>query len=129
MEESKALVHDDESGFLFAKEMLAGDVTAAVNFDRFMKHPEKGFIIMEMIELIETTLNYAKDIVPQNRDDEFVYPEAKECLGKLSKKYKIGMETVWIKQGFGGFATPMTQEEHPNYIVENLSEIIGIFQR
>ena len=49
MEESKALVHDDESGFLFAKEMLAGDVTAAVNFDRFMKHPEKGFIIMEYL--------------------------------------------------------------------------------
>ncbi len=31
-EESKALGHDDESGFQFAKEMLAGDVTAAVNF-------------------------------------------------------------------------------------------------
>lgn len=49
MEESKALGHDDESGFLFAKEMLCGDVTAAVNFDRFMKHPQKGFILMEYL--------------------------------------------------------------------------------
>lgn len=48
-EESKALGHDDESGFLFAQEMLAGDVTAAVNFDRFMRHPQQGFIIMEYL--------------------------------------------------------------------------------
>ncbi|MGN1202555.1 MAG: HAD family hydrolase [Eubacterium sp.] len=40
---------------------------------------------------------------------------------------KIGMKTVWIKQSLGGLSTPMTQEEQPNYIVENLSEIIGIF--
>jgi len=49
MEHSKELGHDDESGFLFAKEMLSGDVTAAVNFDRFMRHPEDGFIIMEYL--------------------------------------------------------------------------------
>ncbi|MGN1414350.1 MAG: hypothetical protein ACI4WY_08920 [Anaerovoracaceae bacterium] len=49
MEESKALGHDDASGFLFAKEMLNGDVTAAVNFDRLMKHPREGFIIMEYL--------------------------------------------------------------------------------
>lgn len=48
-EESKALGHDDESGFQFAQEMLAGDVTAAVNFDRFMRHPQQGFIIMEYL--------------------------------------------------------------------------------
>lgn len=49
MEQSKSLRHDDESGFLFAQEMLDGDVTAAVNFDRFMRHPQKGFIIMEYL--------------------------------------------------------------------------------
>lgn len=143
---------------------------------------------------------YGLTMAPWNSDDEFVYPEAEECLRKLSKKYKIGiianqvfgskerlekigllkyinlvvasaeegvakpdlrifeialnradckaeeavmvgdrldndivpankigMKTVWIKQGFGGLAVPLTQEEQPNYIVENLSEIIGIF--
>lgn len=49
MKESKVLGHEDESGFLFAREMLEGDITAAINFDRFMKHPEKGFIIMEYL--------------------------------------------------------------------------------
>lgn len=49
MKESKELGHDDESGFLFAKEMLSGDITAAVNFDRFMRHPQEGFIIMEYL--------------------------------------------------------------------------------
>lgn len=28
----KSLGHDDQSGFQFAREMLCGDVTAAVNF-------------------------------------------------------------------------------------------------
>lgn len=143
---------------------------------------------------------YGLTMAPWNSDDEFVYPEAEECLRKLSKKYKIGiianqvfgseerlekigllkyinlvvasaeegvakpdlhifeialskayckaeeavmvgdrldndivpankigMKTVWIKQGFGGLGVPLTQEEQPNYIVENLSEVIGIF--
>ena len=38
MMKSKALGHDDESGFKFAKEMLEGDVTAAINFDRIQKY-------------------------------------------------------------------------------------------
>lgn len=49
MKESKVLGHDDESGFLFAQEMLSGDVTSAINFDRFMRHPDIGFIIMEYL--------------------------------------------------------------------------------
>lgn len=40
---------------------------------------------------------------------------------------KIGMKTVWIKQGFGRFSVPNSKEEQPDYIVENLSEIIDIF--
>lgn len=34
---------------------------------------------------------YGLTIAPWNSDDEFVYPEAEECLRKLSKKYKIGV--------------------------------------
>lgn len=40
---------------------------------------------------------------------------------------KIGMTTVWIKQGFGKFAVPKLEEECPDYTVENLSEIIKLF--
>ena len=49
MNKSKILAHSDESGFLFAQEMLNGDITAAVNFDRIQKHPVKGYIIFEYL--------------------------------------------------------------------------------
>lgn len=34
---------------------------------------------------------YGLTMAPWNSDDEFVYPEAEECLRKLSEKYKIGI--------------------------------------
>lgn len=40
---------------------------------------------------------------------------------------KIGMKTVWVKQGFCKLGVPLAQEEQPNYIVENLSKVIGVF--
>jgi len=46
---SKSLSHDDSSGFEFAKEMLNGDVTAGINFDRVQRHPTKGYIIFEYL--------------------------------------------------------------------------------
>ena len=41
---------------------------------------------------------------------------------------KIGMTTVWIKQGFGSYAEPKTVEEQPNYIVNSLAEITEVFR-
>lgn len=49
MSVSKPLGHDDSSGFAFAREMLAGDVTAAINFDRIQRHPQYGYIIFEYL--------------------------------------------------------------------------------
>ena len=49
MSGSKALSQDDSSGFAFAQEMLDGDPTYAINFDRIQKHPEKGYIIFEYL--------------------------------------------------------------------------------
>lgn len=46
---SKALGNYDESGFEFTKELLDGDPTAAVNFDRIQKHPQAGYIIFEYL--------------------------------------------------------------------------------
>ena len=46
---SKQLMHNDDSGFDFVKEMLTGDVTAAINFDRLQKHPQYGYIIFEFL--------------------------------------------------------------------------------
>ncbi len=41
---------------------------------------------------------------------------------------KIGMTTVWIKQGFGSYAEPKTVEEQPDYIVNSLAEIAELFR-
>lgn len=49
---SKELTHDDESGFHFAKEMLDGDGTAAINFDRLQKHIDK-YIVFEYLRTKE----------------------------------------------------------------------------
>jgi len=46
---SKALGSDDISGFDFVKEILDGDPTFAINFDRLQKHPSKGYIIFEFL--------------------------------------------------------------------------------
>lgn len=145
---------------------------------------------------------YGLTMAPWNSDDEFVYPEAEECLRNLSKKYKIGiianqvfgseerlekigllkyinlvvasaeegvvkpdlrifeialskadckavesvmvgdrldndivpankigMKTVWIRQGFGGLAMPVSDDERADYTISNLrglEDILGI---
>ena len=38
----------------------------------------------------------------------------------------IGMRTVWIKQGFGGLGNPDKLSTFPDYIVENLSELLNL---
>lgn len=50
---SKSLGKDDSSGFEFAKEMLKGDPTYAINFDRIQKHPRRGYIIFEYLKCEE----------------------------------------------------------------------------
>lgn len=54
---SKELEHDDESGFQFAKEMLDGDETAAINFDRLQYHPVYGYILFEYLNCDESQQN------------------------------------------------------------------------
>jgi viroplasmin and RNaseH domain-containing protein len=49
LSKSKPLGFDDTSGFNFSKEMLDGDATSAINFDRLQNHPEKGYIIFEYL--------------------------------------------------------------------------------
>ena len=144
---------------------------------------------------------YGLKKAPWNSEDEFVYPEAENCLSVLSKHYKIGiianqelgseqrldklgllkyidlviasaeegvakpdlrifqialdcanckpeeavmvgdridndiipankigMTTVWIRQGFGGYAELKTVEEQPDYIVNTLAEITELFR-
>lgn len=49
MAHSKPLGISDESAFSFVKEILSGDPTFAINFDRLQKHPIYGYIIFEFL--------------------------------------------------------------------------------
>lgn len=40
---------------------------------------------------------------------------------------KVGMKTVWIKQGLGGLASAIHKNEQADYEIENLSELLAIF--
>ncbi len=48
-DKSKPLGHPDDSGWEFTVEMLDGDKTAAIDFDRLQYHPVKGYIIFEFL--------------------------------------------------------------------------------
>ena len=39
---------------------------------------------------------------------------------------KIGMTTVWIKQGFGSFAEPTEIKEQPDNTINNLNELLNL---
>ena len=39
----------------------------------------------------------------------------------------LGMKTVWLRQGFGALQTPKGPEYTPNYIIDSLTELPGIF--
>ncbi len=39
----------------------------------------------------------------------------------------LGMKTVWIRQGFGALQTPKGPEYTPDYIIDSLKELSGIF--
>jgi hypothetical protein len=49
MNSSKPLGHDDVSGFSFVQEILKGDPTFAINFDRLQQHPHLGYLIFEFL--------------------------------------------------------------------------------
>lgn len=40
---------------------------------------------------------------------------------------KVGMKTVWIKQGLGGLARAIHKEEQADYEIENLSKLLMLF--
>lgn len=40
---------------------------------------------------------------------------------------KLGMMTVWIKQGLGGLCEPKGIEEQPDYTISELAELIKLF--
>ena len=46
----------------------------------------------------------------------------------ISPAKKLGMKTVWIRQGFAIYQNPRNAEEQPDYIVDRLSDLKRIFK-
>lgn len=42
---------------------------------------------------------------------------------------KIGMKTIWIRQGFGKYWTIQDKKEEPDYIIDGLSELILLLEK
>ena len=41
---------------------------------------------------------------------------------------KLGMSTIWIRQGWGGMAEPISEEYEPDYSVNSLTEILNVLE-
>ncbi len=39
---------------------------------------------------------------------------------------RVGLKTIWIRQGFGGMANPLTEEDTPDCCVNNLMELFEL---
>ena len=39
---------------------------------------------------------------------------------------RVGLKTIWIRQGFGGMGTPAAEEEIPDCFVNNLQELLEL---
>ncbi|MCL2408477.1 MAG: HAD family hydrolase [Oscillospiraceae bacterium] len=72
------------------------------------------------LRIFETALAQA-NCAPENalmigdRLDNDIYPAK-----------KLGMKTIWIRQGFGGVPEPPSMEYEPDYTVNTLSDILEI---
>jgi HAD superfamily hydrolase (TIGR01662 family) len=42
---------------------------------------------------------------------------------------KIGMKTVWVKQGFGRVQIPKSKDYEPDYTIEDLGELINLLEQ
>lgn len=42
---------------------------------------------------------------------------------------KIGMKTVWIRQGFAKYSTPTEEYEEADFVISNLNEILSVFYK
>ena len=40
---------------------------------------------------------------------------------------KLGMKTVWVRQGFAKYRTVHNESENPDYVINSISEILNIF--
>ncbi len=71
-------------------------------------------LLLRAFEMADCSAENAVMIV--DRLDNDIYPAM-----------KLGMKTVWIRQGFSAYQKLDTSKNSPDYIIDSLSEMIDIF--
>jgi len=113
-----------DSKFKLALVSKAEDINK--RFDDFKRfHLENYFEIME--------------VVSGKKPKKFIHIlkkfniSAKQCLivgdyvqSEIKEGNKIGVKTIWIKNGEFPNILPQTKQEKPNYIIESLKELIPL---
>lgn len=89
-------------------------------FDIVLASAEEG-ISKPDIEIFHRALTAAK-CVPDN-----AVMIGDRLDNDIAPAKKVGMKTVWIKQGLGGLASAIHKIEQADYIIENLSELLELF--
>ncbi len=110
--------------FKLALVSRAGDVNQRLNdFKRF--HLENYFEFMEAIPEKKT-----KNFIPILKKFN-VSPE--QCLvigdyvkSEIKEGNKIGIKTIWIKNGEFPNVSPQTNQEKPDYTIESLEELLPL---
>lgn len=109
---SKGLSHNDDSGFDFAREMLAGDVTAGINFDRLQCHPEHGYIIFEYLLCEEK-----QSVTPWSSHPNRYWEKNKSKFIALFKASKVMNATLYLVN----YAKKGTRHENEILVIEVLA--------
>ena len=45
----------------------------------------------------------------------------------ISPAKKLGMKTIWVKQGMAAYGSPSGEEETPDHIIKSISELMNLF--
>ena len=119
MSSSKPLGKEDESGFAFVKEILQGDPTFAINFDRLQKHPERGYIIFEFLLCEE-----AQSVSPHTSHPNRYWHKNKRKFISLSNVARDLNATLYLVN----YAKPGTKHEDKIKVikVKSIDEEKGI---
>jgi FMN phosphatase YigB (HAD superfamily) len=83
------------------------------SFDTFEVGIAKPDLRIFQTALSQANCNSENAVMIGDRLDNEIYPAK-----------KLGMKTIWVRQGWGGMSEPASEEYQPNYTASSLTEIV-----
>jgi len=99
---SKPLKHDDTSAFEFVQEMLKGDPTCAINFDRIQgDSKEKRYVIVEFLLCDEK--QFSRGITPYtSHPNRYFHKNAQKFISLWKLAQKLGAKLYLVNYAKAG---------------------------